>query len=277
MITLNVIIEYDTDTPWIKILNVSDQHVGHADYARKNYRKILKENLSEPNSYLITNGDGIDCVTPRDPRFQIGGIDPAYLQYRPDEILDHQVDDCVAEHEPYKDQIIGLGMGNHELSALRHYGTNPHQRICKALGVRNLGYSCILQLILRPRGTNGRSRTFRILQSHGFGGSTRTEGGALSTFAAYANYFNVDAAFFGHKHDIIFKRFPRIGVDRNAKQIHEDVIVALTGSFLKTFNTSDVPNYAEQAGYRPTVLRGGWVLKIMPQWEGGVLTKMSEA
>lgn len=277
MITYNHIIEYEPDLPWIRILNVSDQHIGHASSARKDYRKLLKENLSEPNTFLMTNGDGIDCISPRDPRFQLGGIDPAYLQNRPDEILDLQVDDFIAEHEPYKDKIIALGLGNHEITAVKLYGTNPHQRICKALGVRNAGYSSIAQLILRPKGNSGRSRMFRILQSHGFGGSTRTEGGSLSTFAAYANYFNVDAAFFGHKHDLIFKRFPRIGVDRNAKQCHDDMIVALTGSFLKTFNTSDLPNYAEQAGYRPTVLRGGWVLKIMPQWDSGVITKMSEA
>lgn len=278
MIPIPIPLYYEPDIPYVRILNVSDMHLGAADFARNDFRQCLSENMVDPNTYLLTNGDGMDCITVRDKRFEMGGIAKEYLSLRPDEILDLQVEDLTAELEPYRDRIIGLGMGNHERSIVRNYNTNAHRRVCTNLGVRNLGYSSILTLSLRPRGNNGRVRTFKILQHHGFGGSTRTEGGSLSTFCQYTNYFNVDAAFYGHKHDFVYKRFPRLDVKNKGTRLHaKDIIVALTGSFLKTFNHSDMPNYAEVAGYRPTILQGGWVLKLIPLHDAGIKTKMSEA
>ena len=280
MVPKNITIEYDPDIPYVQLLFLSDQHLGHADFARPYYRRVLTENLSQPNTYLISNGDALDCVTPRDKRFEMGGVDPRYLApFRPpDEILDHQVEDFIEEHWKYRHQILGLGMGNHEHAITRHYGTNPHRRICKALDTINLGYSCIVDIFLKPKGVKGRVRSFRFMQHHGWGGGTRTEGGALSGYSSYANYWDCDMAVFGHKHDYVYKRFPRLGKPkRQERLIHNDIIVALTGSFLKTFNESDMPNYAERGGFRPTVLRGGWLLKIYPQWDTGLRTKMSEA
>jgi hypothetical protein len=281
MIPTPVTLYYNPTTPYVRILNLSDMHLGAADFARKDFRNCLTENMADPNTYLITNGDAMDCITARDKRFETGGIAKEYLALRPDEILDLQVDDLTSELEPYKDRIIGLGMGNHERKAVTEFNTNPHRRVCTNLGVRNLGYSAILTIDLKPRGGNGKNgkkRIFTIMQHHGFGGSTRTEGGALSSCCQYTNYFNVDAAFFGHKHDYVYKRFPRLDVKNGGTRLHHrDIIVALTGSFLKTFNHEDMPNYAEVAGYRPTILQGGWVLKLIPLTDGGIKTRMSEA
>ena len=279
MIPTPVDLYYDPEHPSVRILNISDAHLGAADFARKDLRECLYDNMADPNTYLLTNGDMMDCITVRDKRFEMGGIAKEYLSMRPDEILDLQVEDITSELEPYKDRIIGLGMGNHERKIVTEFSTNAHRRVCNNLGVKNLGYSSILTLNLRPRGVKGaHAREFSILQHHGFGGSTRTEGGALSTFCQYTNYFNVRAAFFGHKHDFVYKRFPRLDVKNGGTRLHHrDIIVALTGSFLKTFNHEDMPNYAEVAGYRPTILQGGWVLKLIALPDGEIKTRMAEA
>jgi predicted phosphodiesterase len=278
MITANIPLYYDPEHPYIRILNVSDMHIGAAEFARRDFRETLSENMADPNTYLITNGDGMDCITVRDKRFTIGGIAREYLNERPDEIVDHQVEDLTAELEPYKGRILGLGMGNHELKTVTELSTNAHARVCKNLGVRDLGYSCMLTLTLKPKGNGGRVRTFKIMQHHGWGGATRTEGGGLTGYAQAANYFDFDAAFFGHKHDFVYKRIPRMGTKNKGMDQHaKNLIIALTGSFLKTFNNTAMPSYAEVGGYRPTVLQGGWVLKLIPLHDGGIRTKVAEA
>ena len=279
MITFNHVIEYDPqEFNDLRFLIVSDQHYGHADADLKRYRKVLKDNLGQPNQFLITNGDGLDCIVPGDKRFEMGGI-ASYLKesMRSDEILDMQRDTFIADHEPYKEQIIGLGIGNHENEIRKRQSRNVHRDICTALGVKNLGYMSIMQFILRPKGADGRSRTYRYMQHHGAGGSNATEGGGLSTFASFALHFNVDAAWFGHKHDYVYKRITRIGINRTGRQTHEDMIVGLTGSFLKTFNASDNPSWPETKMFKPKYLRGGYILRLIPDHDNGIDAKVSEA
>ena len=280
MVTFNRIIEYPKDSPETRIVVVGDQHYGASDADLKRYNAFLKENLAPPNSWLISVGDGLDAITSRDPRFEIGGIAKPILQAENnDDILDLQIEMFVNDHMPYRDQILGLGLGNHE-NAVRVRGMgNAHRRICTALNVKNIGYSCIMELRLREAGAThrGMNRSFKILTHHGFGGSNATEGGALSTFCTHSKNFVVDAAFYGHKHDHCYKRTTRVGIDQGGNQDHQDVIVALVGTYLKTFNDKADPSWAETKGFPPRFLRGGWILKLTPENNGGWLTtRMSE-
>lgn len=280
MITKKIVIDYDPrEYPHIHLVVASDQHFGSAEASIKRYANFLKDNLSTPNSFLLTVGDGLDCITIRDKRFSIGGIDERYLKSdRPDEILDFQVEHFIETHLPYASQerILGLGYGNHEAKILKHFNTNVHRRICDTLGVRNLGYHFLLSIVLRPKGVDGRSRTFKVMGHHGFGGGSRTEGGPLSSFANFAKHYNVDAAFMGHKHDFVYKRIPKVGVKASGEVDHRDFILALTGTFKKTFNKSDVAGWEEEMGFVPRYLRGGWNLRLTPEKDGWIDTKMSE-
>lgn len=279
MILKTIPLYYDSKHPWINLLDLSDMHLGAADFARKDFRETLVDNMALPNTYLLTNGDQMDCITVRDKRFTLGGIAKEYLRLDDiDAIVDHQVADLVKELEPYKDRILGLGMGNHEMKIITEHSTNAHKRVCEKLGCTNLGYSCMLKLKLIPKDKKGKMCEFKVMQHHGWGGGTRTEGGGLTSYAQAANYFDFDAAFFGHKHDFVYKRIPRLGTKNDGKRLHaKSLIVALTGSFLKTYNELAIPNYAEMGGYRPTVLQGGWLLKLYPQPNGQIKAKVSEA
>ena len=279
MITFNRVLEYPKDAPETRIVVVGDQHYGSADADLKRYRAFLKENLAPPNSWLIGVGDGLDSINSRDPRFEIGGIARELLQAENnDDILDLQAEMFIADHEPYRHQILGLGLGNHE-NAVRVRGMgNAHRRICTALNVKNIGYSCIMELRLREAKAQHRAmnRSFKILTHHGFGGNNVTEGGALSTFCNHVKGFIVDAGFYGHKHDYCYKRTSRVGINQKGRQDHQDVIVALVGTYLKTFNDKADPSWAETKGFPPRFLRGGWVLKLTPDSKGWLTTRMSE-
>ena len=158
MIPTPVDLYYDPEHPSVRILNISDAHLGAADFARKDLRECLCDNMADPNTYLLTNGDMMDCITVRDKRFEMGGIAKEYLSMRPDEILDLQVEDITSELEPYKDRIIGLGMGNHERKIVTEFSTNAHRRVCNNLGVKNLGYSSILTPQPEATGCQGSPR-----------------------------------------------------------------------------------------------------------------------
>jgi hypothetical protein len=279
VITFNRTINYDPQHD-VRIIVVSDQHYGHADFRRKRYLSFLDENLSKPNSYLISIGDCADCITARDPRFELGGLAMEYrMQEDPDDILNLQVEQFVEDHEQYKHQIIGIGMGNHENTPRIKHSINVTKGICRALGVMNLGYSCIISLKLRPENAihRGMFREFNVMCHHGWGGSNQTEGGALTTYCNHSKHFdNIDAAFYGHKHDYMYKRITRVGIDQAGNQKHRDMVVALTGTFLKTFNDKSSPSWAETKGFPPRFLRGGWVMKLTPLPKGKVFARMSE-
>ena len=65
-----------------------------------------------------------------------------------DAIIDEQIAMGYAILKPYRDKMIGWGMGNHEESVLKYHGTDPTQRMADLLGTKHLGYSGLLRLIL---------------------------------------------------------------------------------------------------------------------------------
>ena len=279
MITFNRIIEYNPEHD-IRVVVVGDQHYGSSDFRRKRYLDFLDDNMGHPNTFMVAIGDVADSITMRDPRFEMGGLDKAILQSEfPDDIVDHQVAMFVEDHMQYRDQIIGIGMGNHENVVRIRHSSNITRRICKELGVANLGYSAIISLKLRPEGATHRGmfREFNVLLHHGWGGSNSTEGGAMTTYAKHSSHFdNIDAAFYGHKHDYMYKRISRVGIDQAGNQQHRDILVGLVGTFLKTLNSKADPSWAETKGFPPRFLRGGWIMKLTPVAGGGVFTRMSE-
>jgi hypothetical protein len=281
LITANKVIEYDPEHD-IRVVVVGDQHYGSSEFRRARYLSFLEDNMGHPNTFLVAIGDVADSITMRDPRFELGGLDKKILHSEfPDDIVDHQVQMFVDDHRQYATdgKIIGIGMGNHENVVRIRHSTNVTRRICKELGVMNLGYSALLSLKLRPLGAEHRGmfREFNCLFHHGWGGSNSTEGGAMTTYAKHSGHFdNIDAAFYGHKHDYMYKRVSRVGIDQAGNQKHRDIVVALVGTFLKTFNAKADPSWAETKGFPPRFLRGGWIMKLTPVAGGGVFTRMSE-
>lgn len=226
----------------IKIKVLADWHVGNAHCDEKCIKKYLED--SDDKTYFIGLGDLMDCIITSDLKRYRKSSDGT----EGDEIIDKQVDKVSSWLEPYKENIIILGTGNHEDNITKRTGSNPSKRLCEKLNCKYGGYSYLLKLVFSESGNRG--RTVVIRAHHGWGGGSRTTGGEITKYSKDVNSWIADLHVYGHGHKLQSDRMVRLGLfgDKlKAKSKH----IVLCGSFLKTFSDDENPTYSEIAGYPP--------------------------
>lgn len=242
----------------IKIKPISDVHLGskHCDI------KALKAYLGEvdPKTYIIGLGDMMDCIIVSDSkRYRKSGD-----EFESEDIIGESVNQWVDILEPFRAQIIGLGLGNHEDNIVKRCSVNPIKLLCDRLVVPYLGYSFLLRVIMREAA--GRGRTVTIRGHHGWGGGSRTQGADLSKFSRDVGHFDADVFLYGHVHKLQHDTVPRlslVGDTLTAKDKH----MVICGTFLKTYSPTTDVTYAEASGYPPARLGGATIsLKPNPTW-----------
>lgn len=226
------------------LLDVSDIHSGHADFAEKRLVSDL-ERYVDDRTIIFGNGDWFDSITVKDKRYtkqSDGTHTPA--------IINDSVDWVASLFHKYRKQIIGLGIGNHELKYLDNCNTDPMRILCDKLSddshiVRQLGYSSFLRFRFEHTG-GGRVLTLTAYQSHGAGGGGTTDGYSTTKYGKKKAYYDADILFFGHDHDLGFKELdPVIHMTNAMKVVESRRWLVLTGGYLRTLNTGIYPNYAE--------------------------------
>jgi UDP-2,3-diacylglucosamine pyrophosphatase LpxH len=238
----------------IKIKPVADVHweSKHCD------RRAFKAYLGDPDSqtYLIGLGDLFDCIIVSDvKRYRKSGDGT-----EGDDIINQAVDELFHVLEPFKSQIIGLGIGNHEDNIVKRCSVNPIKLLCDRLSVPYLGYSFLLRLIFRTDTGNG--RTVIIRGHHGYGGGSRTQGADLTKFSKDMAHFDADIFIYGHVHKLQYDTVPRlslVGDTLTARPKH----LVICGTYLKTYSDSTDVTYAEASGYPPAKI-GGAIISIQP-------------
>jgi hypothetical protein len=262
MLCLKRTISYNHDSP-VRLVLFSDTHDGSRYFARNHFKRFLVQNMDHPNAYLLGVGDQIDAIVPADmKRFQISTIEEQFLTGDdPDSIVDAQAKDFCDLIDPYRERLLGLVQGNHEEALAKRYGTSIHQYICNTLGCENLGHS--FMMLLAMVNSNARTRSVTIFGHHGFGGGGRTEGGSITKYSRFTQYYDADIYVTAHDHDCWTKKIARIGINRTGKVQHRDQVICNTGAFMKTLSDGRVPSWAETRGFPPRSL-GGVVLDITP-------------
>ena len=224
---------------------IGDVHFGNASSDVATFRKFIQD--THKNTYYIGMGDLLDCIIPNDPRYQ-KFIDSAPV----DAVLDWQINQMIDMLMPIKDKILGLGSGNHEANILKRYSTDPTQRICEALGVKNLGYTWFYKLFFRQK--EGGGRTLTIYGHHGYG-TSRTEGGDLTRLSRVKKHYKADLYLFGHTHK---KQVDKtVKLQWGKKGVRQAIeTLCICGTYLKTHPESTIPSYSEIAGYMPLDIGG---------------------
>ena len=266
-------IHYTSDIP-VRLVFFSDTHDGSRYFARNHFKKFLSSSMDHPNAWLLGIGDHVDALVPADAkRFQISTVEERFLaSENPDEILDAQAKDFCQIMKPYQGRLLGLAMGNHEQAIGKRYGFSIHRQICRDLECDDLGYTFLLLLKLTNPGYR-HTRSVTIYGTHGFGGGGRTEGGSITKYARAVQYYSADIFLSGHDHDSWVKKVTRIGVNNSGKIQNRDLILANTGSFLKTLSEGATPSWAETRGFPPRNL-GGVVLELKPDHHWWVNTSV---
>lgn len=239
-----------------KLKPISDIHIGAKAFDRNAFKEYLED--SDENTYFLGIGDLYDAIVVNDIRYQKSSDDEDG-----DDIIDKQVKKGVKFLEPYKDRIIGLGVGNHERTVIKRCGTDMIKRTCEELGVPSLGYSGLFRLIFREK--DGRGRTVIIRYHHGWGGGSRTIGADLTKFSRDVAYWDADVFLYGHVHKKQTDEIPRLGL-RGEKLYAKPKVICICGTFLRTYMDSSDATYSEVCGYPPVAV-GGITLSIKPNQE----------
>jgi hypothetical protein len=247
-------IEYKSYTDIIKIKPIFDVHIGAVACDIRAFKAYLAD--SDENTYFFCGGDLYDSVVATDPRYRKSSD-----ASDGDAIIDKQVNKGIELLEPYKDRIIAMGTGNHEDVVTKRCGTNMMQRTCDALGVPFVGFSGMFRVNLRKGSGGGRMVTFRY--HHGWGGGSRTQGADLTKYSKDMQYYDADVFLYGHVHRRQVDYVPRLGLAGD-NLIAKPKVMAICGTFLKTYTNTIDPTYSEIKGY-PPVSVGGVVIEIRPQ------------
>ena len=250
-----------------RLVAVGDLHVGSSTFARRRFKKFMAEQAAIPQTHFIIMGDVFDALVVNDSkRFRLSNIDPCYFSCaHPDRFLDMQVDDAIELLSPYTSQILGILRGNHEDQILKRYNTDMIWQLCDRLGGKNLdlGYSALLYLQLKTDSStkNRTLRAVRVFLHHGYGGGSRTEGGAVTTYSRFITYYDADIYLVGHSHQQWSKKIARVGINRKGDWEDRTVILANTGTFKKSLVEGVSPSWEETMGFNPRLL-GGTAIEI---------------
>jgi hypothetical protein len=257
MISLEYHIEYKYGQT-IKLRPIFDVHWGNKYCVKKDFIEFLS--LADNKTYFIGGGDLFDAIILKDWRYA-----KSQDETLGDDFLDTHVIEMAEILRPYKDRIIGLGIGNHEKTVLRNCNTNLVKRVCSEIGVPYLGYTWVITLHMRE--ARGRGRDIVIKGHHGWGGGSRTRGADITKYEKdMGKWADVDIFLYGHVHKVQYDKTPMIKTcGGRLKAVPR--IMAICGTFLKTFSDGVDTTYSEDEGYPPCEV-GGIELQLKPNGNG---------
>lgn len=263
MISTEFIIPY-TYGDTVKIKPLFDIHCGNKGFNEYALKKYLEDDTDDL-TYFFGGGDLVDSIVVTDKRYakDMDGMNGM-------EIIDEQIEKLFRILEPYREKIIGLGIGNHESVLRKKAGTNPAKRLATMLStddheVKYLGYSGFIRLLIRDP-VSARNREIIIRWHHGWGSGGRTLGTSMTKYGKDIPHYDADIYLYGHDHQ---RKADKIIVKRvsGKKVLTQRKVIATCGTYLETFVTGEEVLYSEEKGYAPLEL-GGIVVHIMPRRRG---------
>lgn len=179
-----------------------------------------------------------------------------------DNYVDQMLDTLAAEMEYMRGKLIGLGSGNHDF--LFPDGTTVTTRLCHRLKARYLGACSYFKLRIRRSGT-GSALVVKVFAHHGLSGGARTIGGSLNGVQNLEKDAIANIYLSGHDHQLNVGRKVILdlpdngyaGKDENLFPHHQPIVVARTGSFVRSY----VPMKQSEPQETPiTPKRGDYVI-----------------
>lgn len=238
-------IKLPRDLKYIEIDVMADLHNGDKACDYTEVLRRVKEAESNPNRYLILNGDLINNAVRN-------GISDIYAEeLSPME----QLKRIEATFAPAKDKILSITTGNHENRSYKDDGLDVTYLAAQQLGLTHL-YAmegCLIFLSIgelarglkETGGTNVRQIAYSIYHTHGSGGGKRV-GGKANRVEDMAGIIDVDIYIHSHTHlPLIFKK-NYFRVDTRNKSIQE-----VPKLFVNTAAVLEYGGYGQSMGFTP--------------------------
>ena len=221
----------------IKVLALSDFHIGDSLCNLKLIRSVLDEVKNSNNTFIILNGDLINNSIKN-------SVSSIY-----DEVLSpmEAISRLTNLLEPIKDRILVIHPGNHEWRSYKEDGIDILKLVARQLGIEDR-YSdgwWYLYLTL-GMGNKGRPIMYEITGTHGYSGG-RKNGGKINALVEMSDKVIADVYVMGHTHSPIMTRNTIFVPDPQHKSlVKRDKYYLMTNSFL------EYGGYGEQLGYTPS-------------------------
>ncbi|MHC4121997.1 MAG: metallophosphoesterase [Planctomycetota bacterium] len=225
---------------------IGDVHVGAFNCAESHFRKFVNYIKDKPNSYWIGGGDYTNCITPSDlNRYDVQSLANWIFTGDAMNIKEALLDIARQERlrfceivQPIKDKCIGLIMGNHEYSLMKHSHNGHHYIMCDELGVPNLTDAAFIRLRFSNK-SSGRSATIIVMIIHGHGGG-RTPGAEPNHLARLTQWAQADLILRGHSHTFrIEPSQPRLYIPHRGalpdELMEKEIFTANWGCWLKSY------------------------------------------
>lgn len=221
----------------IKILALSDFHIGDSLCNLKLIRSVLEEVKNSPNTFVILNGDLMNNSIKN-------SVSSIY-----DEVLSpmESIVKLCELLEPIKDRILVIHPGNHEWRSYKEDGVDIIRLVARQLGIEDRFSDGWWYLYLTLGMSNkNRPMMYTITGVHGYGGG-RKNGGKINNLVEMSDKVIADVYVMGHTHTPIMTRNSIFVPDYQHKTlVQKDKYYLMTNSFL------EYGGYGEQYGFTPS-------------------------
>ena len=207
---------------------IGDLHIGHMNCDMRFVEETLNNIPNQPNHRIILMGDLIDCGI----KTSIGAS--AYEQtLTPNE----QLNKIVEIFRPYREQIDGVVLGNHEYRIMKDSGIDVLEQFCNILDVEYFLYSGTINYTFGRTRNDRRSYSINFFHGKAGGGVEN----ALRACKGMSQKVFADVFLMGHCHYKAYTSRVLKYVTRNKLLKQMQQLFVLTGHSL---NYDD--SYADQ-------------------------------
>lgn len=245
-------ISYPSKSSKFDIAGIGDVHVGHTNFAREYFEKMMTWLYDQPNFYVLGMGDYFDEVTVKRRYYDVQQLDPDFSGMLDGKGPLKRVVEYVEKwFKPIAEEgrLLGFLEGNHDYVTTRESGYSYVMVMAESLGVPYLGHTTLYRLSFQRNNSQERSK-LDIYATHGhFSGAT--VGGKITKLDKVAKDFDADVYMMGHVHDIVAYTRPQIRLNHKGELSERRQAFLVTGSFMRTYQEGHM-GYGEPSMYSPT-------------------------
>lgn len=261
----------------LEVLLISDLHWDSPQCDRKALRRHLDQ-AKEKNSPVIVAGDLYDAMGGKwDKRADKSMLRP---EHQAGNYLDMLVTTAAEWFQPYSQQLVLVGQGNHETAMRRAHETDLVERLCTLLqaggGVtRAGGYGGWVRIIGKGMsdGGNAATRSIRLYYHHGFGGGGPVTRGAID-FSRYILNVDAEVIVSGHIHRRERSEVWCDALSDASKQWKKQRLFLRCSTYKDGYGDGH-GGWENERNHGPRPI-GGWWMKVTRRQDGRLLVTSTE-
>jgi len=220
----------------------SDLHIDSTSFAKAAFIKDA-DKYQSMGARIFINGDVFDSILPTDHKRYSRGND----DFNEDAQINARIDYAVKILKPYVNNIDFIGIGNHEVSAVKYDHVDLIKLLVSELAryrdsslpaIQRGGYQGFLRLWFRDG--SGATRQYVIYREHGKGGASPVTKGTINIQRLHTT-FVADLFWLGHTHTSIAENSEwTIYPDNSGKIIKKQKRSVITAGYNEGFIQRDL-------------------------------------